>query len=46
MAGLSARTAKFVKKYADIASVLRGAAQSFAADVVSGGFPTQEYSYR
>jgi 3-methyl-2-oxobutanoate hydroxymethyltransferase len=46
MAGLSVRTAKFVKKYADVASVLRGAAQSFAADVVSGGFPTQEYSYR
>jgi 3-methyl-2-oxobutanoate hydroxymethyltransferase len=46
MAGLSGKTAKFVKKYADVASVLRGAAESFAADVVSGGFPTPEYSYR
>ena len=46
MAGLTGKTAKFVKKYADVASVLRDAARSFAADVVSGGFPTQEYSYR
>jgi len=46
MAGLSPKTARFVKKYADVASVLRGAAQSFASDVVSGAFPTQEYSYR
>jgi 3-methyl-2-oxobutanoate hydroxymethyltransferase len=46
MAGLTGKTAKFVKKYADVASVLRDAAQSFAADVVSGGFPTAEYSYR
>ncbi|HTP16074.1 MAG TPA: 3-methyl-2-oxobutanoate hydroxymethyltransferase [Streptosporangiaceae bacterium] len=46
MAGLSPRTAKFVKKYADVASVLRGAATSFAADVVSGSYPTPEYSYR
>jgi 3-methyl-2-oxobutanoate hydroxymethyltransferase len=46
MAGLSPRTAKFVKRYADIAGVLRGAAQAFAADVVGGAFPTPEYSYR
>jgi len=46
MAGLSPRTAKFVKRYADIASVLRGAAQAFAAEVVGGTFPTPEYSYR
>jgi len=46
MAGLSPRTAKFVKRYADVGSVLRQAAQDFAADVVSGGFPTPEYSYR
>jgi 3-methyl-2-oxobutanoate hydroxymethyltransferase len=46
MAGLSPRTAKFVKRYADVASVLRDAAESFAADVVSGSFPTPEYSYR
>jgi 3-methyl-2-oxobutanoate hydroxymethyltransferase len=46
MAGLSPRTAKFVKRYADVAGVLRDAAASFAADVVSGSFPTPEYSYR
>ncbi len=46
MAGLSPRTAKFVKKYADLTTVLSEAAQSFAAEVVSGAFPTEEYSYR
>jgi 3-methyl-2-oxobutanoate hydroxymethyltransferase len=46
MAGLSPRTAKFVKRYADMAGVLKDAAASFAAEVVSGSFPTPEYSYR
>jgi 3-methyl-2-oxobutanoate hydroxymethyltransferase len=46
MAGLSARTAKFVKRYADVAGVLRGAAQAFAADVASGSFPDEQHSYR
>ncbi len=46
MAGLSPRTAKFVKRYADLTSVLGQAAQSFAEDVVGGAFPTPEYSYR
>jgi 3-methyl-2-oxobutanoate hydroxymethyltransferase len=46
MAGLSPRTAKFVKRYADVGGVLRQAAQAFAADVVAGSFPTDEYSYR
>jgi 3-methyl-2-oxobutanoate hydroxymethyltransferase len=45
MAGLSPRTAKFVKRYADVGGVLRTAAQSFAADVVSGSFPSKEFSY-
>jgi 3-methyl-2-oxobutanoate hydroxymethyltransferase len=45
MAGLSPRTAKFVKRYADVAGVLREAAESFAAEVVSGSFPTPEYAY-
>jgi 3-methyl-2-oxobutanoate hydroxymethyltransferase len=35
-----------VKKYADVAGVLRDAAQAFAADVAGGTFPTEEYSYR
>jgi 3-methyl-2-oxobutanoate hydroxymethyltransferase len=46
MAGLSPQTAKFVKRYADISGVLRGAAEAFADDVVSGSFPTEEFSYR
>jgi 3-methyl-2-oxobutanoate hydroxymethyltransferase len=46
MAGLSPRTAKFVKKYADVAGLLKDAAEAFAADVAGGAFPTEEYSYR
>ncbi len=46
MAGLTPRTASFVKKYADVAGTLRRAAQSFASDVAAGSFPTEEYSYR
>jgi 3-methyl-2-oxobutanoate hydroxymethyltransferase len=46
MAGLSQRTPKFVKRYADVGGVLGQAARSFAAEVVGGTFPTEEYSYR
>ena len=46
MAGLSPRTPKFVRRYADVAGVLGRAAQAFADDVVGGQFPTEEYSYR
>ncbi len=46
MAGLSPRTPKFVKRYADVAGVLGRAAQSFADEVVGGQFPSEEYSYR
>jgi 3-methyl-2-oxobutanoate hydroxymethyltransferase len=46
MAGLSPRTAKFVKRYGDVAEVLRGAAQSFAEDVTAGVFPDAAHSYR
>jgi 3-methyl-2-oxobutanoate hydroxymethyltransferase len=46
MAGLTPRTPKFVKKYADVAAVLGAAAKAYADDVVSGAFPTAEYSYR
>ena len=46
MAGLTqGRTAKFVKKYADVHGVLRGAAQAWAADVVSGAYPAPEHTY-
>jgi 3-methyl-2-oxobutanoate hydroxymethyltransferase len=46
MAGLSPRTAKFVKRYGDMAGVLRGAAQAFAEDVTDGSFPDAAHSYR
>jgi 3-methyl-2-oxobutanoate hydroxymethyltransferase len=45
MAGLSPRTAKFVKKYADLTGVLGDAARSFAQDVVGGEFPAPEHTY-
>src|SRR5262245_2974011 len=46
MAGLSPRVAKFVKRYADVAGVLRDAAQAFGAEVTGGTFPDAEHSYR
>jgi 3-methyl-2-oxobutanoate hydroxymethyltransferase len=45
MAGLSSRTARFVKRYAEMAEVLGGAARSFAEDVVAGSFPAEEHVY-
>ncbi len=46
MAGLSPRTPKFVKRYADVAGLLGQAARAFAEDVVGGAFPDTEHSYR
>lgn len=46
MAGLTPSVAKFAKRYADAAGLLRQAAVSFADEVVSGAYPTEEYSYR
>ena len=46
MAGLSPRTAKFVRKYADVAGVLADAATAFAEDVTSGAFPDEAHSYK
>ena len=46
MVGLSPRTPKFAKQYADVAATLRTAAAEFAAEVASGAFPSEEYSYR
>jgi len=45
MAGLSPRVPKFAKRYADVAAALRAAVTEFAAEVGSGAFPTEEYSY-
>jgi 3-methyl-2-oxobutanoate hydroxymethyltransferase len=46
MAGLTPRTAKFVKKYAQVADVLTDAATAFADEVVAGAFPTRAHSYQ
>ncbi len=45
MAGLTPRTAKFVKRYAEVAEVLSGAARSFAEEVISEKFPDEDHSY-
>ena len=45
MAGLSPRTARFVKRYADVAGVLGQAARSFGQEVVAGQFPGPEHAY-
>lgn len=45
-AGLSTgRTPKFVKKYADLASILGSAARQFKEEVESGTYPGPEHSY-
>jgi 3-methyl-2-oxobutanoate hydroxymethyltransferase len=46
MAGLSPRTPKFVKKYADVAAVLHDAATAFAGEVTAGTFPDAGHSYQ
>ncbi len=45
MAGLSPHTAKFVKKYADLAGILGDAARSFGQEVAGGAFPGPGHAY-
>jgi 3-methyl-2-oxobutanoate hydroxymethyltransferase len=46
MAGLrTGRAPRFVKRYADLAGVLSGAATAFAQDVRRGEFPASEHSF-
>jgi 3-methyl-2-oxobutanoate hydroxymethyltransferase len=46
MAGLNAgKVPRFVKQYADLDGVLRGAAAAYAADVRGGTFPGPEHTY-
>jgi 3-methyl-2-oxobutanoate hydroxymethyltransferase len=46
MAGLRGGPApRFVKRYADMRGVLRGAVDAFAAEVQSGAYPGPEHSY-
>ncbi|MGH3007459.1 MAG: 3-methyl-2-oxobutanoate hydroxymethyltransferase [Gaiellaceae bacterium] len=39
------RAARFVKRYADLATEIRGALERFAADVRSGAFPEEAHTY-
>ena len=46
MAGLrTGRMPRFVKQYADLHSVLRAAAEEYAADVAAGTFPGPEHTF-
>ncbi|WP_096304152.1 3-methyl-2-oxobutanoate hydroxymethyltransferase [Jatrophihabitans sp. GAS493] len=47
MAGLRGerKPAKFVKEFADVGSILRGAATQFADEVRSGAYPAAEHTY-
>src|SRR3954463_3225647 len=46
MAGLNnGPKPKFVKRYADLRSVLAGAAQEFADEVAGGAYPSDEHAY-
>ena len=46
MMGLFERTPRFVKRFGDLASEISAAAASYAADVKSRAFPTDEQIYR
>ena len=39
------RTAKFVKRYAELADELRAAAVQYAAEVADGSFPDEDHSF-
>lgn len=46
MAGLrTGKAPRFVKRYADLATVLGDAARAYAADVADGSFPAAEHSF-
>ena len=46
MLGLSARTPKFVKKYADLAGQIEQAARAYAEDVRSRRFPSEAFVFK
>jgi 3-methyl-2-oxobutanoate hydroxymethyltransferase len=46
MAGMTpGKAPRFAKKYADMRTVLRDAAQAYASDVVNGAFPAAEHTF-
>jgi 3-methyl-2-oxobutanoate hydroxymethyltransferase len=46
MLGLFERTPRFVKRYADLASEIGGAASKYREEVRARSFPTDEQTYR
>ncbi|RJF86881.1 3-methyl-2-oxobutanoate hydroxymethyltransferase [Oleomonas cavernae] len=46
MLGMSARTPKFVKRYAELGHAIDEAAARYAAEVRSRQFPSEEYTYK
>ncbi|HET9894211.1 MAG TPA: 3-methyl-2-oxobutanoate hydroxymethyltransferase [Streptosporangiaceae bacterium] len=46
MAGLTPNVPKFAKRYANVGATLKGAAETFAQEVIGGTYPSPEYSYR
>jgi 3-methyl-2-oxobutanoate hydroxymethyltransferase len=46
MLGMSARTPKFVKRYAELGQAIDEAAARYAAEVRSRQFPSEEYTYK
>lgn len=46
MLGMFERTARFVKRYENLAETISGAAQRYAAEVRSRSFPTEDQVYR
>jgi len=46
MMGLFERTPRFVKRFGDLASEISAAASSYAEDVRSRAFPTEDQIYR
>ncbi|MGA2001235.1 MAG: 3-methyl-2-oxobutanoate hydroxymethyltransferase [Terriglobales bacterium] len=46
MLGLNFGTpAKFVRQYADVGAIMRGAVESYKNDVIAGGYPNDDESY-
>jgi 3-methyl-2-oxobutanoate hydroxymethyltransferase len=45
LVGLSERTPKFVRTYADMRTILSDAVTAWGADVTSGAYPAKEHTY-
>ena len=45
MLGITGFEAKYIKRYADVTSVMRGAIESYVREVKGKVFPTEEQGY-